>query len=127
MKKRILLVSVDSDILKAVPLMLRLAGHRVLIADSGLEAIKKARELLPDLILVDAILPDMEGTTVVDILGRLPSTADLRALLLKPLEPQDSRITEAERASLSSSGLLAQITLALCPELESERSGMAAL
>lgn len=134
MNKRILLVAMESDVVQSVPITLRLAGHRVLMTDCGLEAIKQARSLLPDLILVDAILPDMDGSTLVDILRRLPSTGELRTMLFKPRHPQHSQVSEAERAPLNSSELLAQVALALAlcresptPEVESEWSGMRAL
>jgi CheY-like chemotaxis protein len=81
--------------------------------------------------LVDAILPDMDGSTVVDILRQLPSTGELRTMLFKPRQPQRSSVSEAERAPLNSSELLVQVALALAlcrespaPESESERIEM---
>jgi CheY-like chemotaxis protein len=131
MKKRILLVAVENDIVHSVPITLKLAGHNVEMAGCGLEAIKRARSLLPDLVLVDSILPDMDGATVVDILRRLPSTGELRTMLFKPRQRQHSVGTEAERAPLNSSDVLAQVALALAlchesspPELEPEQYRM---
>ncbi len=131
MNKRILLVAMENDIVESVPITLQLAGHHVVITGCGLEAIKQARSLLPDLVLVDAILPDMDGATLVDILRRLPSTGELRTMLFKSRTKQESPTGEAERAPTDSSDLLAQVAraLALCresstPESESERSVM---
>jgi CheY-like chemotaxis protein len=134
MNKRILLVAMESDIVQSVPITLRLAGHRVFMADCGLDAIKQARRWLPDLILIDAILPDMDGSTVADILRRLPSTGELRTMLLKPRQPQHSPVGELECTPLNSSELLAQVAmaLALCqesptPEWESDKFGVRVL
>jgi CheY-like chemotaxis protein len=84
MKKRILLVAHEDDVLESFPEALTLAGHDVSLAHAGLQAIKRARELSPDLIVIDATLPDMDGATAKDILHRLPSTAPIPALLIKP-------------------------------------------
>jgi DNA-binding response OmpR family regulator len=47
-----------------------------------LELLKKARRHLPDLIVLDASLPDMDVATVCEILSRLPSTTAVPRLLL---------------------------------------------
>jgi CheY-like chemotaxis protein len=118
MRKRILLVASESDIVQSFPVTLRLAGHRVFVTDCGLGAIKQARTILPDLVLVDAMLPDMDGSTVIDILRRLPSTSDLRTMLFKERGAPPSAGTTAHREPVNSSELLLQIAeiLALCQE-----------
>lgn len=116
MRKRILLVARENDIIQSIPITLKLAGHRVMVADSGLEAIKQTRTLLPDLVLVDAALPDMDGATVVDILRRLPSTGRVPSLLFKPRWRVSTLITPAQRDevdSINSTELLARVALAL--------------
>lgn len=129
MNKQILLVATANDVVQAVPITLGLAGHSVAIADRGLEAIRQARETSPDLIVIDAILPDMDGVTLVDILRRLPSTSELRTMLLKARRSQGLSSAEPECPRLNSSELLAQIghALELCreplaPALEAEKS-----
>lgn len=113
MEKRILLVAMENDVVQSIPITLRLAGHNVLLADRGLEGIKQARESLPDLVLVDAILPDMDGATLIDILRRLPSTGELRTMLLKPRKARCLPVNEREQAHHSASDLLTQVALAL--------------
>jgi CheY-like chemotaxis protein len=105
MNKQILLVAMETGVVHAVAATLRLAGHTVLTAGCGLDGIQQARNSLPNLILVDAKLPDMDGETLVDILRRLPSTAQLRTMLLKPRQPQ--------RLGVNPSNLLEQIISAL--------------
>jgi CheY-like chemotaxis protein len=114
MRKRILLVASETDVIQSVPVTLRLAGHRVALAKCGLQAIKQARTLLPDLVLVDSLLPDMDGATVVDILRRLPSTWDVRTMLFKPRWVRQSAGKEGQLEPQTE--LLVQVgeALALC-------------
>jgi two-component system alkaline phosphatase synthesis response regulator PhoP len=84
MNKSILLVASEHDVLESFPVTLRHAGHNVLLARGGLQGIKQARDLAPDLIVLDSALPDMDGETVRGILNRLPSTAHIPTLLLRP-------------------------------------------
>ncbi len=127
MNKRILLVAHENDVLESFPVTLRLAGHKVVLAHGGLQAIKQARVLSPDLIVLDSALPDMDGPTVLEILHRLPSTTGIPTLLLKPRShrfippPLQIAGTRAECAQpLNSGELLRQVgnTLAQCRLLD---------
>jgi DNA-binding response OmpR family regulator len=82
MKTCRLLVACAAEILPSLSAILAAAGHRVRFATSGLELLKKARLRQPDLILIDSNLPDMDATTVCEILSRLPSTTTVPCLLL---------------------------------------------
>ena len=82
MKSCVLLAAHETEILRTLPLILQAAGHRVQLADCGLDALNKARRSSPSVIILDAILPDMEGTTACDILRLLPSTARVPRILL---------------------------------------------
>jgi two-component system alkaline phosphatase synthesis response regulator PhoP len=82
MKSRLLLVACAPDLPPSLSTNLAATGCRVRFATSGLELLKKARRRLPDLIVLDATLPDMDVTTVCEILSRLPSTATVPRLLL---------------------------------------------
>jgi len=125
--KKILLVAFEHDVLESFPVTLKLAGHEVALASGGLEAIRQARNTWPDLIVMDATLPDMDGTTLLEILHRLPSTADIPTLLLKPrahkLMPaslKNGGVFGGTIQSLNPSDLLQQVgdALAQCRQLE---------
>jgi CheY-like chemotaxis protein len=104
MKSRLLLVACANDILPSFSNHLAPTGCRVRFANSGLELLKKARRRLPDLIIIAATLPDMDGTTVCEILSRLPSTSAVPRLLLAARESASS---EALPISGASGGQLA--------------------
>ncbi len=67
-KPRILLVDDEPGIIKIVGKRLEVAGFEVLVAMNGLDAITKARVEHPDLIVLDLMLPDVDG---FDICGHL--------------------------------------------------------
>ena len=71
-----------TDLLPSLSTNLAATGCRVRFATSGLELLKKARRRLPDLIVLDANLPDMDVATVCEILSRLRSIATVPRLQL---------------------------------------------
>jgi two-component system cell cycle response regulator len=130
MKKQILLVAAERDVLSSFPVTLSLAGHNVTLSKAGLDAIKAARDSSPDLVILDATLPDMDGMTVREILNRLPSTASIPTLLLKPrphrlmpLRLQLAGIRAGQIQPLNPAQLLREVgnALALCEQMDENR------
>jgi CheY-like chemotaxis protein len=99
MKTSLLLVGCANEILPALSANLAATGCRLRFATSGLELLKKARRRLPDLIILDATLPDMDGATACEILSRLPSTAAVPRLLLTEGEGTCSESSPGSGAS----------------------------
>ncbi len=58
---RVLVIEDSPFELDQIKAALEMAGHQVLIASTGIQGLKLAREVLPDLILLDMVLPDMNG------------------------------------------------------------------
>ena len=56
-------------------------GYRVITAHSGLEALNQARASLPDLILLDVVMPGLDGLTVCQLLRVQPSTRDIPVIV----------------------------------------------
>jgi len=83
MKRIVLVAASRPTVLESLPTALKFAGLRVIVAKSGLDALHQARCIHPDVILLDAALPDMDGPTVADILARLPSTTGIQTVLLQ--------------------------------------------
>lgn len=59
--KKILLIDDEQDILEILSYNLEKEGYIVYTADNGNEGIEKAKEILPDLILLDVMMPDKDG------------------------------------------------------------------
>ncbi len=68
--KTILIIDDDKDIVQTVQANLTLDGHRVQSAGFGRQGIELAKEIRPDLILLDLNLPDLDGISICEILRR---------------------------------------------------------
>jgi len=82
MKKRILVVEDNPEMLELLTLSLEIEGFSISTAVSGIEAVKKARASRPDLILLDLMLPEMDGFGVCETLRRDPAIAGTPILIL---------------------------------------------
>ena len=81
-KEHILVVDDETDILELVRYNLANEGYRVSCAESGEDAITQARTQLPDLILLDLMLPEMDGFEVCKILKNDPKTLHIPIVML---------------------------------------------
>ena len=82
-KKRILIVDDEEDIREVVQLSLELeAGWDVLTASSGKEGLASATTQQPDAILLDVMMPDMDGITTFQQLQANPATEHIPVILL---------------------------------------------
>ena len=73
---KILIVDDDSDILEILKYNLCLAGYNVKIAINGKEAIKKAKLFIPDIILLDIMMPEMDGIKACTQIKTIPKLFD---------------------------------------------------
>ena len=80
--KRVLLVEDDFMNMRLAQHILEGEGYTVIKAATGNEALTQIESILPDLILMDAQLPDMDGMTVVRILRENAVTRDITILAL---------------------------------------------
>ena len=80
--EHILVVDDEEDILELVSYNLAKAGYRVTKAASGEEALKSARAKPPDLVLLDLMLPGVDGFEVCNTLKRDPRTANVPVVML---------------------------------------------
>ena len=64
MKKKILIVEDDPDLVYVLQRLVGLLGHDTLVAKTGKEAVKTATSKLPDLIILDIMIPELDGFEV---------------------------------------------------------------
>jgi two-component system cell cycle response regulator DivK len=82
MKKLILLVEDNEDILQLTQLVLKTRGYEVAVAKNGLEAVEKAMSELPDLILMDLFMPVMDGIQATARIRSNAKTKDIPIVAL---------------------------------------------
>ncbi len=70
---KILLVDDEVDILEFISYNLEKEGYKVYTAQNGAEAIKVAEKTLPDLIILDVMMPEMDGIAACEEIRRIPS------------------------------------------------------
>jgi CheY-like chemotaxis protein len=79
---RILVIEDDNDNLGMMSFMLKRLGYGVLEAHDGMEGLKLARQELPDLILLDLAMPEMDGWTVARLLKNDPATRKIKIIIV---------------------------------------------
>jgi DNA-binding response OmpR family regulator len=68
MPKKILVVDDETELLKALSIRLNTSGYEVITASDGQEGLEKAKSLNPDLIVLDILMPKMDGYEVCRML-----------------------------------------------------------
>ena len=83
MSHRILIVDDEDDIREVAALSLEtIAGWDVAVASSGAQGLARAIEFQPDAIILDVMMPGMDGPATFRELGKNPATAHIPVLLL---------------------------------------------
>ncbi|HVV72324.1 MAG TPA: response regulator, partial [Verrucomicrobiae bacterium] len=96
MRKKILIVEDNTELLELMRSNLRQAGFATMGATNGLDALKKARSGAPDLILLDLVLPELDGFAVCEHLRREPATATTPVIMLTGLTSSMTRYAGLE-------------------------------
>ncbi|MDD5288796.1 MAG: response regulator [Dehalococcoidales bacterium] len=91
--KKILSIEDDPSFSRYLSYMLTKEGYEVLTATNGLTGLRKAQEENPDLILLDVMLPGLDGFEVCHRLRAEPKTANLPVLMLSAKGQDSDRVT----------------------------------
>jgi CheY-like chemotaxis protein len=81
----ILVVDDDLQVRRAMEIMLGHSGYRILLAESGEEAIERVASSLPDLVLMDVMMPEMDGYEATERIRQLPGGDQLPIIFLSVL------------------------------------------
>ncbi len=93
---KILVVDDEPDALELIEFNLKGAGYEVVTAADGNEALKKARASLPDLILLDVMLPEVDGLEVCKLLRRDLNTTGIPIIMLTAKAAEIDRVLGLE-------------------------------
>ena len=102
MPHRILVADDESDIRNLTKIILENNGYQVSLATNGVEALQKAQDELPDLILLDVVMPDKSGWEVCKILKSKGKTKHIPIIISTVLSVtfgNNERYAEEARAN----------------------------
>lgn len=102
--KRILLVEDNADIRMLLELRLKSKGFAVDAAESGMAALAVVKTTLPDLVILDVMMPEMDGYEVCQVLRRDPRTRHLPVIMLS------AKTMEADKRRGEMAGATAYLT-----------------
>lgn len=100
MTKRILCIEDDPDMIEYVKLVLGKAGYDVIGADGGAQGLEAMREEQPDLILLDLMMPGMDGAEVLLQKKKDPAIRDIPVIALTALDSPFDQIMWLARTDL---------------------------
>ena len=89
-EKKILVIDDEEELLELISKTLSAEGYEVTTGVTAEEAVNKAKALIPDLLLIDIILPDMEGPEAVRILSENPATSNIPTIFLSGIITRDN-------------------------------------
>lgn len=89
---RVLQIEDDPNNRRLVQKLLGAAGHEVIEAEGGVEGIRLARKMLPDLVLVDINIPDLDGYEVTLRLRGIPALKDIPIVAITAEAERDSTL-----------------------------------
>src|SRR5271168_5531447 len=98
MAQQILIVDDEADFIELVKFRLSDLQCDFLVANDGIQALSQARQFKPDLILLDILLPDMDGLSVCEILKRQPATKKIPIIFMSALSSDVTKRTAAMQA-----------------------------
>jgi two-component system response regulator RpaA len=90
---RILVIDDDQAIAELVKVNLELLGHIVTTANDGIKGLALAQQQRPDLVVLDVMMPDLDGFTVCQRLRQNPQTHPIPILMLTALGMTKDKVT----------------------------------
>jgi two-component system alkaline phosphatase synthesis response regulator PhoP len=123
MGKRILIVDDEDELVKAIQIRLQHAGYETIVAYDGMEGLDKARKENPDLILLDLMLPKMDGYKVCCLLKRDKKYRNIPIIMLtaRTLEKDKRQGFELDADAYITKPFQYEVVLAKIKELLGEQ------
>jgi pilus assembly protein CpaE len=96
MAEKILIVDDDRDTLRLVGLLLQRKGYEIIAAERGSQGLEKAFQETPDLILLDVMMPDMDGFEVLRQVRGNPATSGIPVIMFTAKTQVDDKVAGFE-------------------------------
>ena len=93
MQKTILVVDDEPEVVQLLSMRLSSEGYNVLTAVNGKEAVNIAKKEKPDLIVLDVLMPEMDGSKAASILKESPETKDIPVIFLTCLFTKEEEMS----------------------------------
>lgn len=100
----VLIVDDSSDYADILATKLGLAGFKTATAKDGVEGLEMAKELMPDIIMLDVQMPNMDGITTLSYIKKEPNLATTKVFLLSALSDPREGEYEKEEAEAKKEG-----------------------
>ena len=110
-RKKILLVEDDEGLAQVYVTRLDIEGFEVRRVPNGEDALAAALEFKPDLILLDVMMPKVNGFDVLDILRNTPETTNIKIIMLTALSQEADR-KKAEEMGVDDYLVKSQVVIA---------------
>jgi len=98
-KKRILVIDDEMDFVKMLQARLRIEGYEVLVAEDGIKGVQTARKEKPDLIILDIMMPGLDGHSVCDTLKKSILTWSIPVIYLTARTGQADELLAMEKGA----------------------------
>ncbi len=98
-KKRILVIDDEPDFIRLLQARLQIAGYDVLTAQDGIKGIQAARREKPDVIIMDIMMPGLDGHTVCDMLKKSTLTWSIPVIYLTARNSQADELLALEKGA----------------------------
>jgi two-component system alkaline phosphatase synthesis response regulator PhoP len=98
-KSTILIVDDERDILDLIEYNLKKEGFLVVTAEDGEEGIERARQVKPDLVLLDIMMPKMDGLEVIDMMRQDANLKDIPVIFLTARSDEKTEVKGLDRGA----------------------------
>lgn len=123
---RILVIEDEKEIARFIELELGCEGYQVDVARNGMQGLQKAREQMPDLVILDLMLPLVDG---IEVCRRLRQTSQVPILMLTARDAVQDKVTGLDAGAndyltkpFSLEELLARVRVQLRTQLQASRT-----
>jgi DNA-binding response OmpR family regulator len=94
--QKILVIDDDVELVELLRFNFKQAGFSIGTAFNGMDGLKKARSIHPDIIVIDLMMPELDGFVVCEMIRRNERTASIPIIMLTAFSSEFGRITGLE-------------------------------